>query len=49
VLISVVGLIIVATTLVALGIPVLRRVEVDLPDHEPVVETAAEIQAAAIP
>jgi hypothetical protein len=49
VLISVVGLIIVATTLVALGIPVLRRVEVDLPDHEPVREAVAEIQAAAIP
>lgn len=49
VLISVVGMIIVATTLVALGIPVLRRVEVDLPDHEPVLEKVAEIQAAAIP
>ena len=49
VLISVVGVIIVATTLVALGIPILRRVEVDLPDHEPVVEVVSEIQAAAIP
>jgi MFS transporter, DHA3 family, macrolide efflux protein len=33
VLISVVGLMIVATTLVALGVPQLRRVELDLPDH----------------
>jgi hypothetical protein len=49
VLISAVGVIIIATTLIALGIPVLRRVEVDLPDHEPVVEAVNEIQPAAIP
>jgi hypothetical protein len=49
VLISVVGMIIVATTLVALCIPVLRRVEVELPDHESVLDEVAEIQAAAIP
>ena len=35
VLISVVGLIIMATTLIALSVPQLRRVEVDLPDHDP--------------
>jgi MFS family permease len=35
VLISLIGLIIVATTLIALGIPQLTRVEVDLPDHDP--------------
>ena len=35
VLISLIGLIIVATTLIALGVPQLTRVEVDLPDHDP--------------
>ncbi len=40
VLISVVGLIIMATTLIALGVPQLRRVEVDLPDHDAALEAA---------
>ena len=35
VMISLVGLIIVATTLIALSVPQLRRVEVDLPDYAP--------------
>jgi|GEM_PF-3906340 len=35
VLISLIGLIIVVTTLIALSVPQLRRVEVDMPDHDP--------------
>ncbi len=38
VLISVVGLMIMATTLIALGIPQLRGVEIDLPDHDQALE-----------
>ena len=49
VLISVVGVIIMATTLIALGVPQLRRVELDLPDHDPALETVPETQPAAIP
>jgi len=48
VLISVVGVIIMATTLIALGIPQLRRVEVDLPDHDAALAARPEIQPAAI-
>ena len=40
VLISVVGLAIVVATLIALGVPQLMRVELDLPDHDPAVKTA---------
>jgi hypothetical protein len=42
VLISAVGLVIVATTLVALGVPQLRRVEVDLPDYDPASAVVSE-------
>jgi hypothetical protein len=35
VVISLVGLLIMATALIALNVPRLRRVEVDLPDHDP--------------
>ena len=45
VLISVVGLIIVLTTLIALGVPTLRRVEVELPDHDLVLAAAPKIAA----
>ena len=48
VLISVVGLLIIVTTIVALGVPQLRRVEVDLLDYDPALEAAPESQAAAI-
>jgi hypothetical protein len=48
VLISVVGLIIVATTIIALGVPKLRRVEVDLPDYDPALIANPETQPAAI-
>jgi MFS transporter, DHA3 family, macrolide efflux protein len=47
VLISVVGVLIVLTTLIAMGIPQLRRVELDLPDHEPAPAAVAESLPAA--
>jgi hypothetical protein len=48
VLISLIGLIIVATTLIALGVPQLTRVEVDLPDHDPALVAEPEPQPAAM-
>ena len=48
VLISLIGLIIVATTLIALGAPQLTRVEVDLPDHDPARVAVPEPQPAAM-
>jgi hypothetical protein len=38
ILISLVGLIIMATTLTTLGFPQLRHMEVDLPDHNPALD-----------
>ena len=46
VLISLVGVIIMVTTLIALSVPQLRRVELDLPDHAPAVRAALEPQPA---
>jgi MFS transporter, DHA3 family, macrolide efflux protein len=46
VMISLVGLIIMTLTLIGLSIPQLRRVEVDLPDHDSVPGGEPEIQAA---
>jgi hypothetical protein len=40
VLISMVGSIIVITTLIAVGIPQLRGVEIDLPDYDPAMQAA---------
>jgi MFS family permease len=48
VLISVVGLLIIVTTIVALGVPQLRRVEVELLDYDPALQAPPESQAAAI-
>jgi hypothetical protein len=48
VLISLIGLIIVVTTLIALSVPQLRRVEVDLPDHDPALNAVPEAQPAAL-
>jgi MFS family permease len=42
VMFSLVGLLIAATAIIALNVPRLRRVEVDLPDHEPALEVAPE-------
>jgi MFS transporter, DHA3 family, macrolide efflux protein len=47
VLISAVGVTIVVTTLIALSVPVLRRVELDLPDHDRELKTVAEVHVAA--
>lgn len=44
VIISLVGLLIMMATLVALSIPQLRRVEMDLPDHDLAVETKPAVQ-----
>jgi len=46
-LISVVGLIIMATTLIALGVPQLRRVEADLPDHDLALDVVPDTLPAA--
>ena len=46
VLISLVGVIIMVTTLIALSVPQLRGVELDLPDHDPAVRAALEPQPA---
>jgi hypothetical protein len=42
VLISVVGLTSVATTLIALNVPPLRRVKLDLPDHDAAVDSCSK-------
>ena len=47
VLISAVGVVIMITTLIALSIPIFRRVELDLPDHDPVLDGVPELQPAA--
>jgi MFS transporter, DHA3 family, macrolide efflux protein len=48
VLISLVGVIIVVATLIALGVPQLMRVELDLPDHDPAINPLPETQPAAL-
>lgn len=48
VLISVVGVAIMITTLVAMGVPQLRRVELDLPDHEAQLDGAFETRSDLI-
>ena len=48
VLISLIGLIIVVTTVIALGFPQLMRVELDLPDYDPELNPLAETQPAAL-
>ncbi len=44
VLISLMGLLIMAATLIALGVPALRRVEVELPDHDLMTRSAIQAQ-----
>ncbi len=48
VLISLVGLIIVVITIIAVGVPQLRRVELDLPDHDPALISVPENQAVGL-